>query len=78
MESRIAKCGLACEACMHFNQECLGCQREITLNKKCLIFNCAEEKKIENCLQCREFPCKLMMGLSKAYCPVYKGIKSNI
>jgi len=71
----IARCGLACEVCTHFNQECLGCEKENELNSGCLIFNCAEGKNIRYCTQCQEFPCKLMVGLSKAYCPVYAGIK---
>ncbi len=73
----IARCGLACEVCKHFNRECLGCETENRLNSICLIFNCAQEKKIQYCIQCQEFPCKLM-NLSKAYCPVYSEIKSKI
>jgi hypothetical protein len=74
----IARCGLACEVCKHFNQECLGCEKENRLNNRCLIFHCAEEKNIQYCIQCQEFPCKFMVGLSKAYCPVYSEIKSKI
>jgi hypothetical protein len=40
----VARCGLACEVCKHFNQECFGCEKENELNSRCLIFNCAEEK----------------------------------
>ncbi len=73
----IAKCGLACEVCMHFNHECLGCEKENRIKSRCLIFNCAEEKKIQYCIRCQEFPCKLMVGLSKAYCPVYTEINQT-
>jgi hypothetical protein len=75
MEITIARCGLACEVCKHFNRECLGCEKENRLKSRCLIFNCAKEKRIQYCIQCQEFPCKLMVGLSKAYCPVFTEIK---
>jgi hypothetical protein len=75
----IAKCGLACEVCQHFiNRDCLGCIKENELNSRCLIFKCAEEKNIQYCIQCMEFPCKFMQGISKAYCPVLTEIKSRI
>jgi hypothetical protein len=78
-EITIARCGLACEVCQHFiNRDCLGCQKEKESNSKCLIFKCAEEKNVQYCIQCMEFPCKFMQGISKAYCPVFTEIKSKI
>jgi hypothetical protein len=75
----IAKCGLACEVCQHFiNRDCLGCVKENELNSRCLIFKCTVEKNIQYCIQCMEFPCKFMQGISKAYCPVFTEIKSKI
>lgn len=74
----IAKCGLACEVCLHFiNRDCLGCVKENELNIRCLIFKCTVEKNIQYCIQCMEFPCKFMQGISKAYCPVLTEIKSK-
>ncbi len=77
MEITIGRCGLACEVCKNFNQGCLGCEEENRLKNTCLIFNCAEEKSIQYCLQCLEYQCKLMRGLSKSYCPVFTDIKLN-
>ncbi len=75
----IARCGIACEVCQYFiNKDCLGCVKENELNSRCLIFKCAEEKNIRYCIQCMEFPCKFMRGISKAYCPVFTEIKSRI
>jgi hypothetical protein len=77
MDISIGRCGLACEVCKHFNQDCQGCEKENRLKHACLVFNCAEEKNTRYCLQCMEFPCNLMRGLSKSYCPVYSQIKLN-
>jgi hypothetical protein len=74
----IARCGIACEVCKHFNKECLGCEAENRFNSRCLIFNCAQEKNVQYCIQCQEFPCKFMRGISKAYCPVYSELLSKI
>jgi len=75
MTVTIARCGLACEICNNFNMECLGCENENSNNKRCVIFNCSTEKNIKYCLQCNEYPCRLMIGLSKSYCPIYSEIK---
>ena len=74
----IARCGLACEICKHFNKECLGCEKENSFSNRCLIFNCSKEKNIKYCLQCKEYPCRLMVGLSKSYCPIYSELKSKL
>jgi hypothetical protein len=77
MDILIGRCGLACEVCKNFNHGCFGCEEENRLKSTCLIFNCAEEKRIQYCLRCIEYPCKLMRGLSKSYCPVFTGLKLN-
>jgi len=78
MEITIARCGFACEICKHFiNQGCRGCEKENRFESECLIFNCAEEKNIKNCLQCDEYPCMLMKGLSRAYCPIFSKINAQ-
>jgi len=74
----IARCGVACEACIRFiHGQCSGCEMENTQRTRCLIFNCAKEKNVNICLQCPECPCKLMVGLSRAYCPVHSEIASK-
>ena len=78
MEITIARCGFACEICKYFiNQECCGCEKENGFESKCLIFNCAQEKNVPYCLQCDEYPCMLMVGLSRAYCPIFTKIKAQ-
>jgi len=74
MAIAISRCGIACEVCSHFNHGCMGCKKENRLKNICLIFRCAEEKNVEYCLRCIEYPCDLMRGLSKAYCPVVSEI----
>jgi hypothetical protein len=74
----VARCGIACEACILFIcKECSGCEMENTQITRCLIFKCAKEKNVNICLQCPEYPCYLMVGLSRAYCPVHSEIKSS-
>jgi hypothetical protein len=75
MEITIGKCGLACGYCRHFNRGCMGCEEENGFKRRCLIFECAEDKNTKYCIQCQEFPCNLMRGLSRAYCPVFTTIK---
>jgi hypothetical protein len=74
----MARCGFACEACILFiYKECSGCEMENTQRTRCLLFNCAIEKNV-NMPQCPEYPCKVMGGLSRAYCPVHSEIKSTL
>jgi hypothetical protein len=78
MEITIARCGLACEVCTHFiNQGCHGCEKENGLESRCLLFRCAQKKNVQYCLQCDAYPCMLMVGLSRAYCPIYTKIKAQ-
>jgi len=75
MENAIGKCGLACGVCKNFNIGCGGCVKQNIGQNICLIYNCAEEKSINYCLKCKDYPCNLMRGLSKAYCPVFTKFK---
>ncbi|MFU8767298.1 MAG: DUF3795 domain-containing protein [Candidatus Methanoperedens sp.] len=77
MDIIIGKCGIACGVCKNYNNGCLGCEKENSQNDLCLIFRCAEEKAIRYCLQCGTYPCSLMRGLSKSYCPVFSKIEIN-
>ncbi|KAB2945655.1 DUF3795 domain-containing protein [Candidatus Methanoperedens sp. BLZ2] len=74
----IGKCGIACGLCKNFNNGCSGCEIENISKHSCIIFNCAENKNIEHCLKCNDYPCNLMRGLSKAYCPVFPLTKLNL
>ena len=67
------KCGIACEICPDYGSLCKGCQIENEENPdiyNCAIFICAADKNVQSCLSCIEYPCPLIKGLSKAYCPV--------
>ncbi len=65
MKDKISYCGLYCGACPSFlKSTCLGCRSDDkSQNRKskwsCKIRNCCiDEKKIEYCGKCNEFPCK--------------------
>ncbi|TFH40981.1 MAG: hypothetical protein E4G94_08675 [ANME-2 cluster archaeon] len=36
-----------------------------------MIYNCATDKDVKSCLSCVEYPCKLITGISRSYCPVH-------
>lgn len=75
MDITIGRCGLACGVCKKYNNGCLGCIEQNEIENTCVIFNCAEEKSVKYCIQCQEYPCRLIHGLSKAYCPVFTRYK---
>lgn len=78
MEITIARCGFTCEICKYYiNQGCRGCEKENKFESRCLIFNCAKDKNVQYCLQCDAYPCTLMVGLSRAYCPILTKIKAQ-
>lgn len=67
IENSIAPCGLVCELCSE-RTHCKGCnyssQEEITCC--CFQRRCCDEKKIEGCWKCEDFPCgKDMYDVSK-------------
>ena len=74
MIKHYGKCGNACEICMHFDSGCKGCQIENEsdlIDYNCVIYKCAIEKNVQSCFSCGEYPCKLVTGISKSYCPVH-------
>jgi len=75
MDILIGRCGIACGLCKRYGSECPGCENENGEEHICIIYNCAVKKNINYCIQCPEAPCKLMRGLSKAYCPVCSHLK---
>jgi len=55
-DKKIGVCGIACFKCHKFiKKECPGCQP----NEFCDIPECAQNKKTDCCLSCKEFPCQL-------------------
>ncbi|MDD3585933.1 MAG: DUF3795 domain-containing protein [Thermoguttaceae bacterium] len=58
----VAFCGLVCKMC-HAADRCDGCRSDNNIcaekNSKegCVSYNCGQEKLIEGCWECDEFPC---------------------
>ncbi len=56
-EKGIAYCGLACCVCSE-NQNCAGCRNAGCSGKEwCKSFNCCQQKGLNGCWECLEFPC---------------------
>jgi len=51
----------------------MGCSAELEQIPEinCIFYNCVKGKKVPNCLKCPEYPCKLHVGVSGLYCPLY-------
>lgn len=64
--TEIAPCGVFCGACPSYNKTCLGCPSENTEQKRrskwgCKIRKCCyEEKNLDYCGYCDEFPCDIV------------------
>lgn len=62
--NELAPCGVFCGACPSFDTTCLGCPSESREQKRtskwgCKIRKCCyEDKKIDFCCFCTQFPCK--------------------
>lgn len=62
-----SRCGTKCSECMYKEKvNCVGC---VSMNKpfwgeKCLVKNCCENKNLEFCGQCKDFPCELLKEFS--------------
>lgn len=75
MDILIGRCGIACGLCKQYDHVCLGCEEENREEKNCIVYNCAVKKDINYCIQCQEAPCRILRGLSKAYCPAGSDLK---
>lgn len=67
----LSACGLVCSTCEYHPEPCPGC-REVagrpfwvneTVENRCVLFNCCEEKQFKTCGECSELPCKLFIEL---------------
>lgn len=62
----IAPCGVYCGACPSFEKTCNGCASDDKKQNRCSKWNCKirgccyNKKKLDYCVFCDEFPCKLM------------------
>lgn len=56
---KIATCGVVCEICPRYRiKKCTGCNP----NPYCGMPDCAQEKGLEFCFECGEFPCDRHYG----------------
>jgi len=67
VHTQVGACGVSCGLCQVFRHEenrCFGCNwvngmlRKSRESKKgCMFWECAQNKKVECCFMCEEFPC---------------------
>lgn len=58
-----SRCGIVCSVCEYKKTMCNGCtqlQKPFWAQTGCPVKMCCEEKKLENCGFCKEFPCDLL------------------
>lgn len=61
-------CGVRCSECERKSDgRCKGC---LNMNKpfwggECLVRNCCEDKNIDHCGQCEDFPCEMLSNMGK-------------
>lgn len=66
IESLIGKCGFFCKSCPTFaNGSCQGC-RNAHKRGDCFTFDCVDERRVEYCGLCRDFPCDALFSREKA------------
>lgn len=57
-----SRCGIECSKCEYREQ--MNCKSCINIDKpfwgECPVKSCCENKKIENCGMCKDFPCDLL------------------
>jgi len=68
MKLKYPPCGALCEICKDFKRKkCEGCVetkgkpwflKRFTKFDVCPIYECATNKKVSKCIDCKEFPCK--------------------
>lgn len=62
-----SRCGICCSKCTFYNEgKCKGCTNieKPFWADSCPVKTCCENKKIECCGSCNEFPCSLLKSFS--------------
>ena len=67
----ISVCGVNCEGCPHFHQDCAGCEAlagkvywaQYIGADVCPIYKCVGEKAYRNCGACPQIPCHIWVNL---------------
>ena len=61
-----SRCGILCSKCRY--REKMGCKGCTNIDKPfwgaCSVKNCCEDKKLEHCGQCGEFPCNMLSQIA--------------
>ena len=73
MNSILSACGLLCNQCEYFGEDCRGCHsglgspfcaKDMMPDKMCPLYKCAViEKNYHHCGDCAELPCKKFTDL---------------
>ncbi|WP_430883307.1 DUF3795 domain-containing protein [Fusibacter sp. JL216-2] len=70
----VAPCGMNCTYCyVHHKRKnpCCGCrmsdENKPSSCRKCKIKKCINEKELNYCYECSEYPCKVLKRLDKSY-----------
>jgi len=72
--SLVGKCGLYCDTCrLHILKKCNGCYVEA----KCPYPKCSENKGVNNCGECTEFPRDKHFGPMAVYAKMYLNWKKH-
>ena len=64
--NELAPCGVYCGACPSFNKTCLGCASDDKEQDRCSKWGCKvrnccyNQKKLDYCINCEQFPCKII------------------
>jgi len=65
----VGRCGIYCGACrLYVLKRCKGCAVE---ESKCPYLECLENKEINRCGECMEFPCERHYGPMAVYTKKY-------
>lgn len=62
----LAPCGVYCGACPSYRKSCKGCASGDKDQGRCSKWSCAirnccyNERRLDYCIQCNEFPCKII------------------
>ena len=72
-----SRCGVCCNSCER--KEKVGCRGCLNMKTpfwggECKVKSCCEDKKIDHCGQCNDFPCEMLanMGKEQGFDPAVK------
>lgn len=69
----IGRCGIYCGACrLYILKKCKGCLNIYAREEaKCPYYKCVENKGINSCGECQEFPCEKHYGSMAVYAKLF-------